>query len=244
VPTHLDPLALIAANLIIALGAWVQGSVGFGLALIAAPLLAIIWPSTVPGPLIATTFVLIVLTFVRERHAADRRGIGWALLGRAPGSALGAVTLAAMSPRALGFTLGALTLIAVVLTASKLRIERKPVTFMVAGSVSGFMGTTAAIGGPAVALLYQHDEGPIVRASLAAYFVVGSLMSITALFWVNRFGLAELLQGACMLPGVFVGFVLSRRSGAFLDKGRTRSAVLVVAGLSGLAAMLRALLVG
>jgi len=35
----MDYASLIAANLIIAVGAWVQGSVGFGLALIAAPLL-------------------------------------------------------------------------------------------------------------------------------------------------------------------------------------------------------------
>lgn len=232
--------SLLAANLIVALGAWVQGSVGFGLALIAAPLLVIVSPSAVPGPLIATTFVLIVMTALRERHAIDLRGIGWALLGRVPGATLGALTLAAMSPRTLGFTLGALTLLAVVITATKLHVTRRPPWLFLAGSVSGFMGTTAAIGGPAVALLYQHDEGPTVRASLAAYFTAGSLMSIAALFWVQRFGATDLLQGASMLPGVFVGFALSGRSGAFLDKGRTRTAVLLVAGLSGVAAMIRA----
>jgi uncharacterized membrane protein YfcA len=147
-----------------------------------------------------------------------------------------------MSQRALGVTLGALTLFAVLLTATKLDVARKPPWLFIAGSVSGFMGTTAAIGGPAVALLYQHDDGPTVRASLAAYFTVGSLMSITALFLVKRFGLHDLVQGASMLPGIAVGFALSGRSGAFLDKGRTRIAVLVVAGLSGVAAMLRALL--
>jgi len=236
----MEPLVLLAANLIVALGAWIQGSVGFGLALTAAPLLAIISPGTVPGPLIATTFVLIVLTVVRERRSVDVRGIGWAIVGRIPGVAIGALTLAAMSPRTLGFTLGALTLFAVVLTATKLRIERKPLWLFFSGCISGFMGTTSAIGGPPIALLYQHDEGPTVRASLAAYFVVGSLMSIGALAIVHRFGLPDLVQGATMLPGVGVGFVLSRRFGAFLDQGRTRTAVLVVAGLSGVAAMARA----
>jgi uncharacterized membrane protein YfcA len=238
----MDYATLLAANLIIAIGAWVQGSVGFGLALVAAPLLAIISPSAVPGPLLATTFSLIVLTVWRERQAIDVRGIGWVLLGRIPGAALGALTLAAMNPRALGFTLGALTLLAVVLTATKLRIERKPPWLFVAGTVSGFMGTTSAIGGPAVAILYQHDEGRTVRASLAAYFTVGCLMSMTALFLVHRFALSDVLQGAGMLPGVAIGFALSGRFGAFLDKGRTRAAVLLVAGLSGVGAMLRAAL--
>jgi uncharacterized protein len=236
------PIALLAANLIVAVGSWVQGSVGFGLALIAAPLLALISPGAVPGPLIATTFVLIVLTVVRERRSIDVRGIGWAIVGRIPGSALGAITLAAMSPRLLSFTLGALTLLAVLLTATRLHIERKPPWLFVAGSISGFMGTTSAIGGPAIALLYQRDEGPTVRASLAAYFVVGSLMSLAALSIVKRFGLADLVQGATMLPGMFVGFALSARFGAFLDRGRTRAAVLIVAGLSGVGAMLRAAL--
>ncbi|HVJ14638.1 MAG TPA: sulfite exporter TauE/SafE family protein [Polyangiaceae bacterium] len=238
----MDYASLIAANLIIAVGAWVQGSVGFGLALIAAPLLAIISPSAVPGPLLATTFALIVLTVWRERQAIDVRGIGWVLAGRVPGAAVGALTLAAMNPRALGLTLGALTLLAVVLTATKLRIERKPLALFVAGTVSGFMGTTSAIGGPAVAILYQHDEGRTVRASLAAYFTIGCLMSMTALSLVHRFGVSDLHQGVLMLPGVAIGFALSAKAGAFLDKGRTRTAVLVVAGLSGIGAMLRAAL--
>ncbi len=233
---------LVAANLIVAFGAWVQGSVGFGLAVISAPLLVILSPSAVPGPLIAATYLLLWLTVLRERKDMDLRGIGWALLGRIPGAVLGAVTIAGMTNRSLSLTLGLLTLLAVLLTATRLKLERTPPYLLAAGAVSGFMGTTSSIGGPALAILYQHDRGPMVRASLAAYFVAGATMSMIALAWVGRFGLQEARSGLFMMPGVLLGFVLSKRSGSYLDQGRTRSAVLWVAGVSGAIAVVRALL--
>ncbi|HEV8248216.1 MAG TPA: sulfite exporter TauE/SafE family protein [Polyangiaceae bacterium] len=235
---------IVAANLIVAVGSWVQGSVGFGLALISAPLLLIVAPESVPGPLIAATFVLLLLTVLRERQAVDLRGIGWALLGRLPGTALGALTVARMSGRWLGLTLGLLTLLAVGLTATRFDIVRKPPWLLIAGTVSGFMGTTAGIGGPAMALLYQRERGPTVRASLAAFFVVGASMSMLGLAWVGRFGKHEVVSGLTMVPGVIIGFLLSKQSGEFLDQGRTRRAVLFVAGASGIAAVVRAILVG
>ncbi len=235
---------LLAANLIVAIGAWVQGSVGFGLAVVSAPLLVILSPETVPGPLIAATYLLLWLTVLRERKEVDLRGIGWALLGRVPGAVLGALTVASMTTRSLSLTLGLLTLLAVGLTATRLKLARTPPYLLAAGAVSGFMGTTASIGGPALAILYQHDRGPMVRASLAAFFAAGATMSMVALAWVGRFGVPEVRVGLLMMPGVLIGFLLSKRSGAFLDQGRTRSAVLFVAGASGVGAVLRALLMG
>ena len=46
---------IIIAGLVIALGALVQGAVGYGMALVAAPLLALVDPRLVPVPLILLT---------------------------------------------------------------------------------------------------------------------------------------------------------------------------------------------
>jgi hypothetical protein len=56
---------LITAGLIVALGALVQGTVGYGMALVAAPLLALAEPTYLPVPLILLTSAHAVLAAVR-----------------------------------------------------------------------------------------------------------------------------------------------------------------------------------
>ena len=56
-----------------------QGMVGFGMALVAAPLLALIDPALVPIPLLVVTTGHSVLTVGREHGATDWPGVGWAI---------------------------------------------------------------------------------------------------------------------------------------------------------------------
>jgi hypothetical protein len=106
------------------------------------------------------------------------------------------------------------------------------------------MGTSAAVGGPPVALVYHDARGAALRSTLNAYFACGSLISLAALAWSGQLGVADLGYAAWMLPSVGVGFALSDRARAKLDRGNTRVAVLVVAGGSALAVIGRALWFG
>ncbi len=67
-------------------GAAVQGSVGFGLNLLAAPLLVLIDARLVPGPVLVAAIALVAVMSWRERHAIDFGGLRWALLGRLAGT--------------------------------------------------------------------------------------------------------------------------------------------------------------
>ena len=58
------PVSLIGfllATTAVALGALIQGTIGFGLGLFAAPLLILIDPRLVPGPILVSSAVLTVL---------------------------------------------------------------------------------------------------------------------------------------------------------------------------------------
>ena len=57
------------ASAVVAIGATVQASVGFGLALISTPLLVLIDPQLVPGPMIFASMLLVVLTAWRDLRA-------------------------------------------------------------------------------------------------------------------------------------------------------------------------------
>jgi uncharacterized membrane protein YfcA len=234
--------SLVVASAVVAVASTLQGSVGFGLSLLAAPLLILIDPLLVPGPLLFASLVLTASTAYRDRRSIDRFGLKWGLVGRLPGTAIGAAALAAIPADQMGLALGGLVLLSVALSLSGLRLRLSRGTLLGAGALSGFMGTTASISGPPVALVYQHASGPRLRGTLAGYFVIGAVISLAALWGIGRFGPSELSRGLALVPGMALGFALSGRLVALADRGYTRPAVLAVSAASALAAIARDLL--
>lgn len=130
-------------------------------------------------------------------------------------------------------------LLAVVISVSGLHVEPRPVSLLVAAALSGMMGTVASIGGPPMALLYQRAPGARVRGTLSSFFLVGTIISLTALSLVGHFGRDELQLSLLLLPGVLCGFVVSRRIAPRLDRGYTRPAVLTIAAGAGIIVIVR-----
>lgn len=227
--------------LIVVVSAWIQGAVGFGYALVSAPLLALVAPELVPGPVMLSSLVLSVASGVREHAHIDRRGVALALAGRLPGVAIGAAALAWFSEASMNVVFGVLVLVAVLLSVSGLELARTTATLVGTGFVSGVMGTMTSIGGPPIALVYQRADGPELRATLNTYFALGSAMSIPALALAGHFGRAELVGGLLLLPATAVGFAMSGATRGYIDRGRTRGAVLAVASVSAAAVVLKTL---
>jgi len=240
-PTEIGGLDFAIATLAVFVGSALQGAVGFGFAIVAAPVLFLVDPSWVPGPIIFSALVLTSLTAFRERDAIDYRGLGWGLAGRLPGTLAGAALVSAISAEQLATPLGLLVLLAVAISLSTVHFEPGPRTLFGAGVLSGFMGTASSIGGPPMALVYQHGPGDRLRATLGAYFVAGGVISLVALAVVGRFGVAEAWLGAALVPGILLGFAASSRLKGLVDRGFTRPAVLTIAVATGLGVILRQL---
>ena len=216
------------ASVIVAVGATLQGSVGFGLGMVSAPLLILIDPRFVPAPLLCASVVLTLPLAHRERRSIALADLKWALSGRILGVAIATGLLAVVSRERIALVFGILVLAAVAISVSGIHLRPTPRTLVFAGTVSGFMGTSVSIGGPPMALVYQHQSGSRIRGTLSAYFTVGVALSLTALHFVGRFGLEELRLAAIFLPGVAVGFWASQHTASVLDRGYTRPAVLAV----------------
>jgi uncharacterized protein len=232
----------IAAGLVIALGALVQGAVGYGMALVAAPLLALLAPTLVPVPLILLTSVHAVLAMIRDGRHADWPGIGWAMLGRVPGTGLGVLAVVALSQRIFSVIIGLCVLACVVLSLLTWRPRPRPRSLLLAGIASGAGGTAASIGGPPIALLYQNETGPRLRGTISGYFVLGSLTSIAALAAAGQVTSESFTNAALLTPFLLAGFALSGPARQVLDKGWTRRAVLTVAAASAVLLIGRAVL--
>ena len=235
----MSPFDTFLVMLCSVVGFTLQGAVGFGMGILGSPLLILIDTRLVPGPILASTMVFTTLLTLRERRAIDRGGLRWAVIGRAAGTVPAAALLAVLPSEQLSLLFGGVVLFAVAISISGLQVEPRPVSLLVGGTLSGMMGTIAAIGGPPMALLYQHATGARVRGTLSSLFLAGTIISLAALVLVGRFGRDELELTLALLPGALFGFVVSRRIASRLDQGYTRPAVLTVAAVAGLVVVVR-----
>ena len=236
------PAEIALAIVLAMLGSIVQGSIGFGLAVVAAPLLMIINPVFVPGPMLLAASLLVGLIAYRDRRAAIRRDVALGIVGRVLGTLPAAYALSVMPAQYYSLLFAALVLLAVGLSLSGWHIPPTPRNVIAAATLSGFVGTVASLGGAPMALVYQKEEGPRVRGTMSAIFIVGTVASIVGLWFAGKFGPVELVLGLMMMPGIALGFALSRYTARRIDRAHFRPAVLVVSAASGVAILVRALL--
>jgi uncharacterized membrane protein YfcA len=198
-------------------------------------------PAFVPAPIVLAAMLLVILIALREWRDVIAEDIGLAVFGRLIGTVPGAYAIGAFPRSVYELLFAVLVLIGVVLSATGRHASATPRHVVLASIVSGFMSTVASIGGPPMALLYQNEEGPRIRATISAIFTIGGVITLAGLRWADRFGLVELLLGIALMPGVVVGFALSRYTMGWIDRARMKPAVLAVSGLSAVAVMARAL---
>lgn len=238
----MSPGELVVAAVAVAIGACLQASVGFGFGLFAAPLLAIVDRDLVPGPLLVLALLLTILVAARERQSLDLHGVRWAVVGRLPGTAIGAAAVAALPERGLTILFGMLVLTACGLSLSGWRVRPTVPNLVAAGMASGIMGTATSIGGPPVAIVYQDAPGARLRGTLAGFFVVGAAVSVVALAFAGELGQGELAGAAVLVVPMAAGFAVSRPAARYLDAGRTRISVLGLSVVSSVFLVARELL--
>jgi uncharacterized membrane protein YfcA len=231
----------IIGGLVYAVGCTIQGVVGFGANLFSVPILALINPEFVPGPVLMVNPLLTALLTWRERGHADRQGLTWSLVGRMPGIAIGVLALGAVTEERLGVLFGGLLLLAVALRLVGIKPSRTPGTLAGAGCLSGFMGTAVGVGGPPIALLYHDAPGSVLRATMSPYFLAGSVVSVAALAASGHFDVDDLVAGAFLVPAVLVGVTTSKSLRGSLDRGWVEPAVYVLSSAAAVALLVRSL---
>ncbi len=221
-------------------GSLLQASIGFGIALFVVPLLVLLNPAFVPGPMLFASLLLASIMACRGRSAVDPKKLGLAGVGLFIGTAAGALGLMVIPADKWPKLFAVLILVAVAFSASGIHIPVTEKNLVAAGIISGVMGTISGIHGPPMALLYQRERGNIVRATLAVFFVVAYAIALVALWLIGLFGKKEFLMGLTLAPGVIAGYIVARFSTKLLDRGYwLRIAILTVASLSAIALILK-----
>lgn len=233
---------LAVAGIAVLIGAVVQGMIGLGAALVASPVIVLLDPTLMPGAMIFCAAVLPVMTLISEHDDIDWRGLAWAFPWRFVGTALGGWLVAVASADTLGLMVGVFVLVAVGLSLISWRPKPSPMALSIGALVSGVGGTATSIGGPPIALVYQHQRPAMLRSTLALYFLVGSIVSLAALALYGQLGWHQIRAGLLLLPFVAAGFISSLYLRRHLDPEKVRSLVLLVSGVSAVILIVRALL--
>jgi uncharacterized membrane protein YfcA len=233
------PLEAVLGALIMAAGAFLQGAVGFGANLMAAPLLALVLDDFVPGPVIVASVLLNILVMRREGTGNVDRRIHAAIAGQIPGALVAGVVLSALSQSALSVVFALVVLAGVGLSIGGWHIRPTTSTLVAAGATAGFMGTISGIGGPPIALVYQNADGPTLRGTLSRFFLAGAAVAIPTLLVVGALDRESIAPSLALLPGTTLGFVLSAHLARRIDKGAVRPVVLCLSAVSAVAVLVR-----
>jgi uncharacterized membrane protein YfcA len=247
VPTlPVSPIELATALGLVVIGSVIQGSIGFGLAAVVAPILLLLNKIFLPGPMLVTSMLLTSLIAWRDREHADWSEVGVGTTGRIIGMIPAAFALRFLSGPGyeLLFAVAVLAGVFISMSGWHVRLTLRNLFFTAIGS--GFVSTVSAVGGPPMALVYQNELASKIRGTLNAIFTIGTPISLIGLWWAGqrpnapvRFGVPELTLGVLMMPAAIVGFLLSRYTAARLRDRHTRPAILTLAAVTALVVIIR-----
>lgn len=223
--------------LVVLVGTMLQVSIGFGLGMIAAPVFALVDTSLVPVVNLALACCVTSAVLVLDGTHLDVRDAGWALAGRVPGVVAGTLLIAFLPARPLALLVVVTVFAGVAVSAYGFRPRPTRRAVVVAGMMSGVMGTATSIGGPPMAMVWARFAGPTLRSTMGAFFLVGSVMSLGALTIGGAVHLEDLRYALFLVPAAALGVLLARPVGKLLDIRRTRIAatILSLAGATVLA---------
>ena len=230
---------ILVAISAMAFGCAFQAALGLGFALLAAPVLALLDPAFVPGPMLLAGTVLPALMAFGERAAIDRRMLMICLAGLLVGTVIGALALQAFQGMNLQRLFGVVILIAVGVSIAGVAVTTNLRSLLAAAGVSGVMGVMAGLHGPAISLAFQKSEPRVARAMLGAYFTAAYLSAVAAQALIGAFGAPEIGRTIVLLPGVAIGLALAPLTRRFVNRERLRIAILAIAAVSGLILVLK-----
>lgn len=232
-----EEIALVI--LALSAGALVQSLIGFGMAIVAAPFLMMIDPSLVPATVTMVTMGLAMINTWQYRSQLSLKGLGWAFIGRIPGTFVAGILLAYLSLNALEIIMGLAVLIAVLASMFKLAVEPTNKNMFWAGFAAAVMGTTTSIGGPPMALVLQKMDVVKLRANLSAYFVFSSAFSLLVQGMAGYFSWWHAKIGLLALPAVLVCSWIAFRFARHVKAEWVRGGLLILCTFAGVATLIR-----
>ena len=234
-------LEYLLAALFVAAGAGTQACIGIGMGLIAGPVLVVIDPTAVPGPILMIAGGINLRNAIADRASLNKSALRRQLLAAPIGLVAGLALLSALSDRSLAIAVSLFVLLAVAVQAIGTRPPEGRLAEYAAGAGTAFSSSVAAVPGPVYAVFASHWQPAALRATLATYMLIVGTVIISAQSVMGDFGLEQLWLALGLLPAVALGLPIGRWLRPRLIGPRFRAIVLGVASTSAIVVLIRQL---
>ncbi|MDN5581625.1 MAG: sulfite exporter TauE/SafE family protein [Corynebacterium sp.] len=199
----------------------IQAVTGSGFALVAAPLVVLVAPNLLPGPLLTITTVLMIISVATSKRAnlrKDARLLLPAGVGIIVGTVVSVPFLAWIGEhqKAVNVVVALGVIVALLPPLLGRVITTSPTRMGVGGFVAGTMTATVALPGPPLLMVYQAPDARRYREGLAVMFLVASVCGLVVLAPTTGLapdgwdGIGTFVVG--IVIGSVLGVVLARRA--------------------------------
>jgi hypothetical protein len=205
----------IAVALVILLATVIRSALGFGEALVAVPLLALILPVEVAAPVAVLVSITVALIgVVLDWTEVQVRSAGRLVLATLPGIPLGLLLLKAVAEPVVKAVLGVVIIVFSVyaLAGKRQALLRNDRLAWVFGFFAGILGGAYGMNGPPLAVFGSLRGWPPAhfRATLQGYFLPASIIGMFGYWMAGLWTPAVNAFYLISLPAVFAGIVLGR----------------------------------
>ena len=200
---HLAPMLCVFA------AAFLQSATGFGLVMIAAPLLMYFY-----DPKLVILIVALVAfcgnvsqSFLLRRHTRFAL-VGWLTLGALAGQPVGLHIYQIIPALWLKLVVSVVILLSLTLMqAFHVHAEIRPRNSFLAGMIAGTMATTTGMSGPPLILYFSHARlsPEEIRGVACTFFAASNILALTAFYLGGVDFTAALREVPYILPGLALG---------------------------------------
>jgi hypothetical protein len=234
----ITPWSIIALSLIIFISSVVRGFTGFGLALVAVPLIQFFMPVTDTAVFIAMINVIFSLLYFRKsKEIVKNQPLGAMALWTGIGVAAGTVILKFVNPAYIQLIWGVLIIFIVIslVRGLNLNIRSERTALTLSGIFGGILAGATGITGPPVAIILSSMKTP--KEKFNAIISIFILFAVTyALIFYLITGLIRkeiILLALCSVPAMLAGIYTGDRLVSHISQKTFTTVVYIVLVIMG-----------
>lgn len=238
-PHHLLPIFCIF------LASFLQSITGFGLVIVAAPLLLLFYDvkSMVPIMLLLACCGNFIQGLMYIKNT-NRSLVVWMYLGVLLGQPFGFWVFDSMDSGALKLLVNLLILLSLILMqAAHRKIAEKPRNSFITGIFSGFTSITTGMGGPPflIYLAYTKMTAAVFRSTCFVFFFLCNATSLTS-YLIGGFSLVPALgEFIYLLPALAAGIIVGHLSYHYVPVKLIHRLIFLLLYLTSISAIISAL---
>lgn len=239
-----DPLFYLVGLSAVFLMSLARGAFGGGLAILGAPVLALvvdpITATMMMAPIVSASDPFAVWAFPPRTWSWP--DVQWLVPGMLLGLALGAVFFVTIDPRVVALAIAVVTLwftarwFVTRRSATTTGAPVSPAKAIACGAASGFTTFIAHAGNPPIAfyLLPRGLTITVFAGTITAIFLVSNTVKLVVYLWLMAADLKVLLMAAVLIPAIPLGIWAGKLLHDRIDPDRLYLACYILLGLTGL----------